>query len=64
MKQFSIALWQVASLCTAMIGYHIHGSLFWAFMDYVFTLFAWAKWLVCQQVTLSIIRDTFSFFWK
>jgi hypothetical protein len=23
---------------------------------------AWCKWLICQQVNLSIIKETFSFF--
>ncbi len=51
-------------ICTAMVGYKIHGSGFWAVVDFIFAPFAWAKWLIMQQVNMSIIRDTFSFFLK
>ena len=47
---------------TAMIGYTIHHSVGWAIMDFFFAPFAWIKWLVCQEVNMSIIRHTFSFF--
>jgi len=50
------------ALATAMIGHHIHHSLFWAVMDFIFWPIAWCKWLVCQQVNLTIIKATFSFF--
>jgi len=49
---------------TAMIGYHIHSSIFWAVMDFFFFPLAWIKWLVMHQVNLSIIKETFSFFLK
>jgi hypothetical protein len=47
---------------TAMIGYHIHGSLFWAIMDFIFAPFAVVKWLIYHQVTLDVIKQTFSWF--
>jgi hypothetical protein len=47
---------------TAMIGYHMHGSIFWAIMDFIFWPIVWAKWLILQEVNLTIIKDTFSFF--
>jgi len=47
-----------------MIGYQIHGSLFWAFVDWLFCPIAWAKWLICHEVTLAIIRETFAFFFR
>jgi len=52
------------ALATAMIGYNIHHSLFWAIADFIFWPVAWCKWLICQQVNLSIIKGTFSFFLK
>ena len=55
-------LYTVFSVLTAMIGYTIHGSLFWAVMDFIFVPFAWIKWLIMKQVTLSIIKATFSWF--
>lgn len=47
---------------TAMVGHTIHGSVFWSIMDFFFTLFVWAKWLICQEVTMEIIKKTFAFF--
>jgi hypothetical protein len=52
----------IACVLTAMIGYTIHGSLFWSIVDFFFAPFAWIKWLVCQEVTLSIIKETFTWF--
>ncbi len=57
-------MYTVFSVLTAMIGYTIHGSLFWAIMDFIFTPIAWIKWLICQEVTLSIIKQTFEWFFK
>ena len=45
-----------------MVGYHIHGSIFWAIVDWPFWPFAWVKWLILHQVNLSIIKATFTFF--
>lgn len=55
-------LYSLFSLATAMVGYSIHHSIFWSIMDFFFTFFAWAKWLICQEVNMSIIKQTFSFF--
>ncbi len=50
------------ALATAMIGHTIHHSFFWSIMDFCFWPIAWCKWLICQEVSLSIIKETFSFF--
>lgn len=52
----------IFAICTAMVGYQIHNSIFWSIMDFIFTFWVWAKWLICHEVTLAIIRDTFSWF--
>ena len=49
---------------TALIGHHIHGSLFWAFIDLLFWPIVWIKWLIYHEVTLTIIKETFSWFLK
>lgn len=49
---------------TAMIGHTIHQSDFWAVMDFLFAPFAWFKWFICQEVNISIIKETFSWFFK
>jgi len=55
-------LYTIFSVCTAMVGYQIHNSLFWSIMDFFFTIFAWCKWLICHEVNMTIIKQTFSFF--
>lgn len=53
--------WLVFSLPTAMIGHHMHGGWFWTVMDFCFWPLAWAKWLICQDVSVSVIKGTFAF---
>lgn len=52
----------IFAVATAMIGYHIHHSIFWSIMDFFFSPFAWCKWMIMKQVSLSIIKSTFAFF--
>ena len=49
---------------TAMIGHTIHGSLFWSIVDFFFSPIAWIKWIVCHEVTLTVIKQTFSWFFQ
>jgi hypothetical protein len=51
-------------LPTAMIGYQIHSSGFWAFMDFIFWPLAWIKWFIFQEVNLTIIKSAFDWFLK
>ena len=64
MKTLFQFIYFLIGIATAMIGHTIHHSLFWSIMDFLFTPFAWAKWLICQEVTLTIIKHTFDFFLK
>jgi len=50
------------SLGTAMVGHQIHHSIFWSICDFIFVPLAWVKWLICQEVSLSVIKSAFSFF--
>lgn len=63
-SSFGQFLYLIVCVATAMIGYHIHNSLGWAIMDFLFTPIAWVKWLICHDVNLTIIRETFTFFLK
>lgn len=54
----------IFSYITSMIGYHIHGSIGWAIFDFILAPIVWLKWLICKEITLSIIKETFSFFFK
>ena len=64
-------LYFIASVATGMIGYdvnvinlHSNFPLFWSIMDFFFAPFAWMKWLICQEVTLNLIKNTFHFFFN
>jgi hypothetical protein len=57
-------------LLTGIIGYNVNvrlGSsipLFWACMDFLFSPIAWSKWLICQDINITIIKESFSFFFQ
>ena len=57
-----VGIYLLFAVVTAMIGYHIHDSIFWSIMDFLFPIFTWIKWLIFHDVNLSIIKETFSFF--
>lgn len=52
----------ICAVITATIGHAIHGSIFWTIIDFFFWPIAWIKWIICQEVSLSIIKKAFSFF--
>lgn len=62
MKVISSILGVILLTATAMIGYAIHHSLFWAIVDYIFAPIAWIKWLICHEVTLAVIKQAFAWF--
>jgi hypothetical protein len=64
MKTINGILALIVSIGTAMVGYTIHHSAFWSVVDFFFWPFAWIKWLVCQEVNMTIIRTTFEFLSK
>lgn len=47
-----------------MVGYTIHGSLFWSIVDFFFTPIAILKWIICQEITMTVIHNTFAWFFK
>lgn len=52
----------IFAAATSMVGYHMHNSILWAIVDWILWPFAWVKWLLFHEVTLNIIKETFSFF--
>ena len=64
MKQLTSIFVFLFSLGTALVGHAIHHSFFWSVCDFFFSVLAWAKWLIFQEVTLNIIKSAFSFFWR
>lgn len=55
-------LYTIFSIATAMIGYTIHGSIFFSIVDFFLPPLVWCKWLIFHEVNLTIISQTFSFF--
>lgn len=55
-------LYLIVAIATARIGYFVHGSIFWAIVDFFFWPFAWLKWLLCSEVNMTIIKQAFAFF--
>ena len=54
-------IWAVWGVLVAMVGYTIHGSVFWCTLDFIFSIFTPLKWLICHEVTFAIIKQTFNF---
>jgi hypothetical protein len=61
MGKIGILLYFLLCVATAMIGHTIHGGWFWTAMDYLFAPIALAKWLVCHQLNMTVLRATFGF---
>ena len=49
---------------TSVIGYTMHGSVFWMVVDFCFAPLVWVKWVWCHEMTLSVIRETFPWFFS
>ncbi len=62
MKESIGIIYTILSAITAKIGYTIHSSIFWSIIDFIFPMFAWAKWLFMEEVNMSVIRNSFQFF--
>lgn len=55
-------LYIIFSVLTSMVGYNIHGSIFWSIVDFIFTPIAIIKWLIYKEITMDIIQETFKWF--
>lgn len=55
------------NVAVAMLGYNVNVAadsytpLFWSVVDFFFGPLALAKWLVCHQLTHSLLVQTFGF---
>ena len=47
---------------TIVIGYTINKSVIWAILNGIFWPITWVKWLICKDVNMTIIKESFSFF--
>ena len=57
-------IYLIFCLSTSMIGYHIHNSIGYAILDWIFAPFVWCKWLITHEVNMKIIHETFAFFFN
>jgi len=55
-------LYGIFCVLVAMVGYHIHNSIFWSIMDFIFTPITIIKWLIYHEITMNVIKETFSWF--
>ena len=61
MNQSRNLFYIIVSIATCVVGYNIHHSIFWCIMDFIFWPFAITKWLICHQINIEIIKQSFSF---
>jgi len=52
----------IFGLLTAIVGYEIHSSIFWSIVDFLLFPLVWIKWIILHEVTLSIIKGAFDWF--
>jgi len=64
MTKITSLIYLLFGIVTSVVGYAIHHSVVWAIVDYFFAPFAWAKWLICHEVSISLIQEAFSSFLK
>jgi len=57
-------IYLILCIMTAMIDYHLYHSIFLAILAFFFAPIVWIYWLITQQINISIIKDTFTFFLK
>ncbi len=55
-------LYILLGISMAIIGYHIHGNIFWAIIDWLFWPIVLLKWAICHEINLTIIKGAFAFF--
>jgi hypothetical protein len=55
----------VCAYIIACIGYRLNGnSIGWAIVDFIFAPFVAIKWIYYQEINITIIKETFPFFFQ
>lgn len=62
MEKFGGILWLVFDIAVSMVGYTIHHSIFWSIVDFIFSPVAVVWWLLTHQLTLTVLKTTFAWF--
>jgi hypothetical protein len=48
-----------------VVGYNLNNhSLFWGIVDALFYPIAVIKWLICGELSMSLIKESFPFFFQ
>ncbi len=56
-------IYQMFCIGTAMIGYTIHNNIFYSIINFLLAPISWIWWFIGHDVNISIIRETFKFFY-
>jgi hypothetical protein len=51
-------------VATGMIAHKLYHDVLIAIIAGVFAPISWIKWLICHEVTLSVLKATFDWFFK
>lgn len=62
MSELLKILYLIFCVAIAKIGYCMHGSILWSIFDFFFPFFSVAKWLICEEINMQIIKNCFNFF--
>lgn len=57
-----LAIYLIGGFLTSMVGWQMHHSVPWTIVDFIFWIFAWLKWIICQEITLTILKKAFAWF--
>jgi hypothetical protein len=70
MKAINTLIYIILSAGTSMLAYPINVKneawfpLFWSIVDFFFWPLALCKWFICGEINMSLIKETFSFFFN
>jgi hypothetical protein len=55
----------VFAYIVGVLGYNLNNnSLFWGIIDGLFYPIVLIKWLICEELTLSLVKQSFPFFFN
>lgn len=57
-------MYLIGCLLTSMVGFQIHNSIFWSIVDFFFAPLVILKWIICKEVTLKIVKQSFEWFFN
>jgi hypothetical protein len=57
-------LYVLCAFITAMVGKNMHGSSFWAVVDFFIWPLVWLKWFAYQEVNMTLIFTSFNWFFR